>query len=213
MKFCSEFCCILLHFRSTLGSRGGRYSGLTNAEICKKYRESMTEAKKEKERIRKQRCRQNLKKNPAKYNEYFENEHLWKNYPNLTKSQKSLASSSSNSQTPEASGIRASEEVSGETTRPVLQNESALSTKQSRNRSPKKAADHPLQSPRKNVEIIQSLASKYQIRIKMHENCGRPRKKLSEEKKDWMIEFLSWSDMTYTNPGRQDNVYIGKVDG
>ena len=28
-----------------------------------------------------------------------------------------------------------------------------------------------------------------------------------------MIEFLSWSDMTYTNPGRQDNVYIGKVDG
>ena len=47
----------------------------------------------------------------------------------------------------------------------------------------------------------------------MHENRGRPRKELSEEKKDWMIEFLSRSDMTYTNPGRQDNVYIGKVDG
>ena len=167
----------------------------------------MTEAKKEKERIRKQRCRQNLKKNPAKYNEYFENEQLWKNYPNLTKSQKSLASSSSNSQTPEASGIRASEEVSGETTRPVLQNESALSTKQSRNRSPKKAADHPLQSPRKNVEIIQSLASKYQIRIKMHKNRGLPRKELSEKRKDWR------SDMTYTNPGRQDNVNIRKLDG
>ena len=28
-----------------------------------------------------------------------------------------------------------------------------------------------------------------------------------------MIEFLSRSDMTYTNPGRQDNVYIGKVHG
>ena len=28
-----------------------------------------------------------------------------------------------------------------------------------------------------------------------------------------MIEFLSRSDMTYTNPGCQDNVYIGKVDG
>ena len=77
----------------------------------------------------------------------------------------------------------------------------------------KKAADHLPQSPRKKVEIIQSLASKYQIRIKMHENRGRPRKELSEEKKDWMIEFLSRSDMTYTNPGRQDNVYIGKVDG
>ena len=47
----------------------------------------------------------------------------------------------------------------------------------------------------------------------MHENRGRPRKELSEEKKDWMIEFLSQSDMAYINPGRQDNVYIGKVDG
>ena len=77
----------------------------------------------------------------------------------------------------------------------------------------KKAADHLPQSPRKKVEIIQSLASKYQIRIKMHENRGRPRKELSEEKKDWMIEFLGRSDMTYTNPGCQDNVYIGKADG
>ena len=68
----------------------------------------------------------------------------------------------------------------------------------------KKAADHLPQSPRKKVEIIQSLASKYQIRIKMHENRGCPRKELSEEKKDWMI---------YTNLRGQDNVYIGKVDG
>ena len=36
----------------------------------------MTEAKKEKHRIRKQRWRQNLKKNTAKYNEYLENERL-----------------------------------------------------------------------------------------------------------------------------------------
>ena len=97
MKFCDEVCSILTHFHSNLGSRGGKYSGLTNAEICKKYRELMTEAKKEKERIRKQRWRQNLKENPAKYNKYLENERLQKNYSNLMKSQKSLASSSSNS--------------------------------------------------------------------------------------------------------------------
>ena len=154
MKFCSEVCCILTHFHSNLESRGGKYSGLTNAEICKKYRESMRKAKKEKERIRKQRWRRNLKKNPAKYNEYLENKRLWKNYSNLTKSQKSLASSSSNSQTSEASGTRASEEVSRGTTRPVSQNESAFSTKQSRSRSLKKAADHLPQIPRKKVEII-----------------------------------------------------------
>ena len=77
----------------------------------------------------------------------------------------------------------------------------------------KKAADNLPQSPRKKAEIIQSLASKYQIRIKMHENRGRPRKELLEEKNDWVIEFLSRSDMNYINPGRQDNFYIGKVDG
>ena len=57
MKCFSEFCCVLTLFHSNLGSRGGKYSGLTGAEICKKYRESMTEAKKEKERIKKQRGR------------------------------------------------------------------------------------------------------------------------------------------------------------
>ena len=153
-------------------------------KYAKKYRESMTEAKKEKEQIRKQRWRQNLKENPAKYNKYLENERLRKNYSNLMKSQKSLASSSSNSLTPEASRIRTSEEVSRENTRPVLQNESTFSTKQSRSRSLKKAANHLPQSPRKKVEIIRSLASKHQIRIKMHENPSRPRKELSEEKKD-----------------------------
>ena len=164
MKFCSEVCCILTHFHSNLGSRGGKYSGLTNAEICKKYRELMTEAKKEKERIRKQRWRQNLKENPAKYNKYLENERLQKNYSNLMKSQKSLASSSSNSQTPETSGIRASEEVSGETTRPVSQNESAFSIKQSQSRSLKKAADHLPQSSRKKVELFKvwHLSTKYE---------------------------------------------------
>ena len=82
----------------------------------------MTEAKKAKERIRKQNWRQNLKKNPAMYNEYLENEHLRKNRSNLMKSQKSLASSSTSSKLPEVSGIRASEEVSRETTTPVPQN-------------------------------------------------------------------------------------------
>ena len=51
MKFCSEACYILPHFHSDLGSSGGKYSGLTDAEICKKYRESMTEVKKGKNEL------------------------------------------------------------------------------------------------------------------------------------------------------------------
>ena len=115
-----------MHFHSNLGSRGGKYSGHTNAEM------SWIDdggKKGEKQRIRKQRWRQNLIGNPAKYNKYLEDERLRKNYSNLMKSQKSLVSSLSNSLTPEASRIRASEEVLRETTRPVSQNELAFSTK------------------------------------------------------------------------------------
>ena len=57
------------------------------------------------------------------------------------------------------------------------------------------------------------MASKYQIRIQLKETRGRPRKNLSDDKKAWLIEVLGRSDLTYTNPGRADNVYIGKIDG
>ena len=40
--------------------------------------------------------------------------------------------------------------------------------------------------------------------------CGRPRKDLNEEEKRWLIDFLAQVDLIYTNPGRKDNVYIGK---
>ena len=56
------------------------------------------------------------------------------------------------------------------------------------------------------------MAFKYHIRVKLHEYCGCPTKDLCEEKKARMIEFLSRSDVAYTNPGRAD-VCMGKVDG
>ena len=38
-------------------------------------------------------------------------------------------------------------------------------------------------------------------------------KELNEEEKQWLVEFVSRADLTYTNPGQKDNVYIGKVNG
>ena len=61
--------------------------------------------------------------------------------------------------------------------------------------------------------MIKNLASKYQIRIQLKETRGRPRKNLSDDKKAWLIELVGRSDLTYTNPGRAGNVYIGKIDG
>ena len=153
-----------------------------------------------------------MKTNPAKYNEYLENERLRKNYFNLMKSQKSLASSSSSSRSPETSAIRASEEVSGETTTSVLWNESAFSTKQSWRQSLKEAAKYLQQSPRKKFDIIESLTCKYQITIKMYKNRGRPRNKLSEEKRIGWLNSLARVIWLIQNTGCQDNVYSGKLD-
>ena len=157
----------------------------------------MSATKREKERIRKQKWREGLKKKPEVYGKYLESEKMRKRHAKLTSSVPNLPT------TPQLV-----EAIQSPTTP-----NTAFSTKQSRNRSLKKADDHLPQSPRKKVEIIQNLASKYQIRIKLHESRGRPRKELSEKKKEWMFEFLGRSDITHTNPGRQDNVYVGKVNG
>ena len=36
---------------------------------------------------------------------------------------------------------------------------------------------------------------------------------LSEEEKEWLLTFFDRPDITYINPGRKDNVYIGKGNG
>jgi len=55
---------------------------------------SMSEAKKKKRGLGNKK-RQNLKKNPAKYEQYLKNERLRKNHSNLLKSSQSSSSSSS----------------------------------------------------------------------------------------------------------------------
>ena len=41
-----------------------------------------------------------------------------------------------------------------------------------------------------------------------------PEKKMpTDEQKNWVHEFLNRPDISYTTPGRNDNVYMGKVNG
>ena len=200
------------------GSKGGKYSGLNNAEICKVYRQSMSDAKKEKERLRKQQWRAALKKQPEIYKKHLESDRLRKQHSKIIKSFEIASSSSSNSQSPTSSQPSPSllPVPTTSSLTPVIAShhqQSAFSTKQSRSRSLKKAEVNLPQSPRKKAEVIKNLASKYQIRIQLKETRGRPRKNLSDDKKAWLIEVLGRSDLTYTNPGRADNVYIGKIDG
>ena len=65
--------------------------------------------------------------------------------------------------------------------------------------------------PHKKTEIIEKLAEKYKVRFNFKKStCSKPGKDLNEEEKHWLIEFLTRGDLTYTNPGQKDNVYIGK---
>ena len=62
------------------GSKGGKHSRLNKAEIFKVYRQSMSDAKKEKEKLRKQQWRTALKKNPEIYKKHFESDRLRKQH-------------------------------------------------------------------------------------------------------------------------------------
>ena len=178
----------------------------------------MSDAKKEKERLRKQQWRAALKKTPEIYKKHLERDRLRKQHSKIIKSFEIASSSSSNSQSPTSSQPSPSllpVPTTSSLTSVIAPHhqQPAFSTKQSRSRSLKKAEVNLPQSPRKKAEVIKNLASKYQIRIQLKETRGRPRKNLSDDKKAWLIQVLGRSDLTYTNPGRADNVYIGKIDG
>ena len=102
--------------------------------------------------------------------------------------------------------VRAQEDTSTQTPG------STFSCRQTLHRSLSRANCHLPKSPHKKAEIIQTLATKYKLRINLQQNCGRPRKELNEEEKIWLIEFLNRSDISCTNPGRKDHVYTGKID-
>ena len=168
------------------GSKGGKYSGLNNAEICKVYRQSMSDAKKEKERLRKQQWRAAQKKTPEMYKKHFESDRLRKQHSKIIKSFEIASSSSSNSQSPTSSqpSLSLLPVPTTSSLTPVIAShhqQSAYSTKQSRSRSLKKAEVNLPQSPRKKAEVIKNLASKYQTRIQLKEMHGRPRKNLSDD--------------------------------
>ena len=60
-------------------------------------------------------------------------------------------------------------------------------------------------SPRKKVEIISKLATKYKIKIKLKENRGRKPNPMDQNGEQFLI--------TYTNPRRKDCAYTGIFNG
>ena len=55
-------------------------------------------------------------------------------------------------------------------------------------------------------EGIKSLAPKFYVKVKLGQKVGRKKNVLSEQEKKWLIEFFNQPDVSYTSPGRRDNV-------
>ena len=91
---------------------------------------------------------------------------------------------------------------------------SSFSNKAVKGRSLKKACDALPKSPRKRSKIVQSLSKKFNLRINLAmKTPGRPVNELSADEIEWLLEFMEIPNVTYTNPGRKDQQYIGKKIG
>ena len=60
--------------------------------------------------------------------------------------------------------------------------------------------------------MIKSLASKFNVKVKLAQKVGRKKNELTEQENQWLVQFLNRPDISYTTPARKDNVYLGKFD-
>ena len=82
--------------------------------------------------------------------------------------------------------------------------------------SVRKAEKSLPRSPRKRNAVVSSLTKKFQLRVLPQDsqsNRGRPKQDLDANEKSWLIDFLDRQDITYTTPGKRDQVYMGKING
>ena len=55
---------------------------------------------------------------------------------------------------------------------------------------------------------------KFELKIAPQQNNqGWKRQELTEEEQSWLKKFLSQPDITYVTPGKNNQIYTGKVDG
>ena len=94
--------------------------------------------------------------------------------------------------------------------------EEGFSQRSSHLRSVRKAEKSLPRSPRKRNAVVSSLTKKFQLRVLPQDsqsNRGRPKQDLDANEKSWLIDFLDRQDITYTTPGKRDQVYMGKING
>ena len=164
---------------------------LKNREYCQKYRQKNLEELRKRDKERKKLERDHSKFfQRDKYEEYKKKDR-------------------------ERKAAEKVENIINDSTRTPIPQSSSFKHKCTKIRSLKKAENALPQSSNKKKEIIASLASKYQLRIALiqKKRPGPKRKALTGEQIQWLVAALDRPDISHMNPGKNDNVYIGKVDG
>ena len=164
---------------------------LKNREYCRKYRHKNLEELRKRDKERKKLKRDNCKFfHRDKYEEYKEKDR-------------------------ERKAAKKAKTVLTDPPKTPVSQSSSFKHNCTKIRSLKKADNALPRSPNKKKEIISSLASKYQLRIaQIHKKRPGPKcKGLTEEQIQWLVTALDRPDIAYMNPGKNENVYIGKLDG
>ena len=95
---------------------------------------------------------------------------------------------------------------------PIQSTSSAFKHHSTKSRSIEKVEGALPKSPHKGKEVASTLARNNQLRIQVNKG-GSPQRNLPEEQKQCLRKALDHPDLSMMNPGKKDNVYVGKVDG
>ena len=178
----------------------------TNAERCKRYRESHKEKYRENDALRKRHSRLIATLDPVRNAARKEKERLRKKaYRQRQKHIKRMAVEEKN----------AADVATPETSSSASTPSSAFKHKATKARSMRRAMTALPNSPAKRNEIIGTLALKFQLKVQLQAKTNRGRKKeaLSDDQRKWLLEFLDRADISYITPGKSDHVYVGKING
>ena len=172
-----------------------RMAPLSGAERAKRFREKNKERVREEDALRKRHARNTMKvTDPSKNRERLLKQRLYKmEYRKRVKD-----------------GDQTQNQVQIESTESLTESSLNRATLM---RSLRKAEKSLPKSPRKQKAVVQGLAKKFNLRIVQTEKRGRKLNALADDERTWLNDFLNRPDIVHITPVKNDNVYMGKVDG
>ena len=181
---------------------------LSDVEHAKKYRAKNLDLIRTKDALRKRNAREKLKNNKNAYEEY-------KRKDRERKSKTSKASASMETTPTLETPAQAPTQDTPSSSTQAFNSNATLA------RSVKKASQALPRSPRKRTTVIHKLVEglspgqrknlNKKFRRKSGDvHAGGRRPVFDDDKKKFLIKFLEGADISYTMPGRKDQVYVGK---